>query len=60
VGHQDAFLRPRLGARYRFNKGTLAGTRGNGRDAPIAAIATKWSRPWVTPYPAFAAVVWDD
>jgi adenylate cyclase len=27
--------RPRLNARYRFSKGTLAGTRGNGRDAPI-------------------------
>ena len=38
VGHEDAFLRPRLNARYRFSKGTLAGTRGNGRDAPIAAV----------------------
>jgi hypothetical protein len=33
-GHQDAFLRPRLSARYRFSQGTLAGTHGNGRDAP--------------------------
>jgi hypothetical protein len=34
--HEDAFLRPRLDARYRFSKGTLAGTRGNGPDAPIS------------------------
>ena len=33
MGHEDAFLRPRLNARYYFSKGTLAGTRGNGRDA---------------------------
>ena len=32
--HQDAFLGPRLSARYRFSQGTLAGTRGNGREAP--------------------------
>ena len=38
VGHQDAFLRPRLSARYRFHQGILAGTRGNGRDAPRAVI----------------------
>ena len=37
-GHQDAFVRPRLNARYRFSKRTLAGTRGNGRGAPIPAI----------------------
>ena len=35
MGHDDAFLRPRLDAGYRFSKGTLAGTRGNGRDAPM-------------------------
>jgi len=35
VGHQDAFLGPRLSARYRFSQGTLAGARGNGPDAPI-------------------------
>ena len=40
-GHEDAFLRPRLNARYRFGKGTLAGTRGNGRDAPKAAVPPK-------------------
>ena len=34
MGHEDAFLRPRLSARYRFIQGTLAGTRGNGRNAP--------------------------
>ena len=37
MGHQDAFLRPRLSARYRFSQATLAGTRGNGRDAPKVA-----------------------
>jgi hypothetical protein len=37
LGHEDAFLRLRLSARYRFSEGTLAGTQGNGRDAPIAA-----------------------
>jgi hypothetical protein len=38
VGHQDAFLRPRLSARCRFSQGTFARTRGNGRDAPIADL----------------------
>jgi hypothetical protein len=37
-GHEDAFPRPRLSARYRFSQGTFAGTRGNGRDAPISAL----------------------
>ena len=35
MGHQDAFLRPRLSARYRFSQGTLAGMWGKGRDAPV-------------------------
>jgi hypothetical protein len=34
-GHQDAFLRSRLSVCYRFSQGTFAGTRCNGRDAPI-------------------------
>ena len=34
MGHQDAFLGPRLSARYRFSQGILAGARGNGPDAP--------------------------
>jgi hypothetical protein len=38
-GHQDAFLRRRLSARYRFSEETLARTLGNGRDAPIADLA---------------------
>src|SRR5215831_12198470 len=38
-GHQDAFLPPRLSARYRFSQGTLAGTRGKGRDAPMDETA---------------------
>jgi hypothetical protein len=37
-GHEDAFPRPRLSARNRFSQGTFAGTRGNGRDAPLPAI----------------------
>ena len=45
TGHEDAFLRPRLNARYRFSKGTLAGTRGNGRDAPQAVLPVVRTRP---------------
>jgi len=37
--HQDAFMGRRLSARYRFSQGTLAGARGNGRDAPKPVIA---------------------
>jgi hypothetical protein len=37
-GHEDAFLQPRLSARYRFSQRTSAGTRGNGRDAPKPVI----------------------
>jgi hypothetical protein len=37
MGQEDQFPRPRLNGRYRFSQGTLAGTRGNGRDAPKAA-----------------------
>ena len=33
VGHEDAFLRPRLSVRYRFSQGTFARTRSDGRDA---------------------------
>src|SRR6516165_11656608 len=43
MGHQEAFLRPRLSARYRFSEGTLAERRGNGRDVTKAAISwPKW------------------
>jgi hypothetical protein len=38
VGHEDAFLRPRLSTRCRFSQGTFAATRGNGRDAPKAVV----------------------
>ena len=38
TGHENAFPRPRLSARYRFSQRTFAGTRGNGRDAPIPAV----------------------
>jgi hypothetical protein len=55
VGHQDAFLRPRLKARYRFSRGTFARTHGNGRDAPIAVISVQPSglgQPGRLPKPA--------
>jgi len=35
MGHEDAFPPPRLSVRCRFSQGTFAGTRANGRDAPI-------------------------
>ena len=38
MGHEDAFSRPRLSARCQCSQRTFAGTHGNGRDAPIAAI----------------------
>ena len=37
MGHEDAFPRPKLSARCRFSQRTFAGTRDNGRDAPIPA-----------------------
>ena len=37
-GDQDAFLPPRLSARYSFSQRTLVGMRGNGRDAPKPAV----------------------
>src|SRR6516164_1460463 len=37
-GHEDQFPPPRLSVRYRFSQATFTGTRGNGQDAPIAAI----------------------
>ena len=45
MGHEDAFPRPRLSARYRFSQGTLAGTRGNGRDAPTAVTYPNGGEP---------------
>ena len=49
VGHEDAFPRPRLSARYRFSQETFAGTRGNGRDAPTPAVrATTIKSPELT------------
>ena len=38
TGHQDAFPPPRLSVGCRFSQATFAGTRGNGRDAPIPAV----------------------
>jgi hypothetical protein len=38
MGHEDAFPRPRLNARYRFSQGTLARKQDNGRDAPKAVV----------------------
>jgi hypothetical protein len=42
VGHEDAFPRPRLSARCRFRKETIAGMRRNGRDAPLPAVPLSW------------------
>jgi hypothetical protein len=38
LGQEEPFPRPRLSARCRFSQGTFAGTWGNVRDAPLAAI----------------------
>jgi hypothetical protein len=38
--HEDAFPRPRLSACCRFSQRTFAGTRDNGRDAPIPDLPT--------------------
>ena len=48
VGHEDPFPRPGPNGRCRFGQQTFAGVRGNGRDAPIAAVcptAMKWRGP---------------
>src|ERR1700730_11919042 len=37
-GHEDAFPRPRANGRCRVGQGTIAGTRGNGEDAPTADV----------------------
>jgi hypothetical protein len=42
---QDAFLRPRLRARYRFSQGTFAGVQGNGRDAPKPDLSGRAREP---------------
>jgi hypothetical protein len=42
MGHEDAFPPHRLNAGYAIGKETLAGTRGNGRDAPVPAFAASW------------------
>ena len=38
LGHAEAFPAVRRNGRCRFSQGTLAGTRGNGRDAPIPVV----------------------
>jgi hypothetical protein len=38
LGHEDQFLPLRLSARSVIRKQTVAATRGNGQDAPIAAV----------------------
>jgi len=40
-GHEDQFLPLRLSARSVIGKQTVAATRGNGRDAPLAAILVR-------------------
>src|SRR5215467_7588636 len=39
LGHEDAFPRQRLSARSRFSQRTFGGRHGNGRSAPIPALA---------------------
>jgi hypothetical protein len=41
LGHQDAFLRPRLSARYRVSQETFDRTRGKGRDALIPNVRSE-------------------
>ena len=38
MGHGPQFPPPEASARYRFGQRTFTGTRGNERDAPIAAV----------------------
>jgi hypothetical protein len=40
MGQQHQFPPPEPSARYRFGQGTFAGTRGNERHAPKAAIGS--------------------
>jgi hypothetical protein len=37
LGREDRFQRPSLSGCCRFGYATFAGTRGNGRDAPVPA-----------------------
>jgi hypothetical protein len=63
-GHEDAFPEPRLSARCRFSQGTFAGTLGNGRDAPKAAVSPTASKSAIskpasaTPNSVHARAVW--
>jgi hypothetical protein len=41
MGHEDQLPIPKLSDRYRFSHGTFGRTRGNGRDAPRAAISLR-------------------
>jgi hypothetical protein len=45
MGHEDPFPPPRLSARYVIRQETFAGTHGNGRDAPIAAVPRSRVKP---------------
>jgi hypothetical protein len=38
MGHEGRFAVASLSAGYEFRKETIAGTHGNGRDAPLAVI----------------------
>jgi hypothetical protein len=52
MGHQDAFLRPRLSGGCWFSQGTFARTRDNGRDAPkpdLPALGNNPLRPLTLP-----------
>jgi hypothetical protein len=41
LGHEEQFSPPTLSARYVIRQETFAGTNGNARDAPEAAV--RWS-----------------
>src|SRR6266851_6097928 len=54
-GHEERFPPPTLSGRRRFSQGTFAGTRGNGRDAPIPAVRMTTGSARVDPKPTSTA-----
>jgi hypothetical protein len=49
-GHEDQFLPLRLSVRSVIRKQTVAATRGNGRDAPGAAVRAAMTEPLESPH----------
>ena len=45
LGHFNPFPLPRLNGCCRFSQGTIAGTRGNGEDAPTAVTYPNGGEP---------------